>query len=302
MSIILRIRQQGIIRPAGYQVTQWAVTIPISEPPATPPLATDPLSYADLFLTRKTEELESLERVCTLLDFEKYPVKHLEFFEAKGNGGDSFLSIASPNDEIQIQNKDIWLQPSLPPYDTNNFTILNMINRSQGLTPKCYISNTIELPGYNFTNEDIGRWVNLSGFTTPAHNGLTRIKLVFGPTATVEKSFSGNETGTSWNFPVAQIKSNFVGLEPRYFPTKENNLSWRLLRSGAQIAIGASGLTERNQLEPLARTKRFTSVMPTLDAAIALMDVTANQVQRLQSEASLNNTAFTTIITRTFGP
>lgn len=300
--IILRIRQQGIIRPRGYQVTQWAVTVPISEPPLTPPLATSPLSYSDLFLTRKTDVLESLERVTTLQDFEAYPVKHLEFMEIKGFNGDYFNLNVVPNDVLRINDKDYWIQPGQAPYTNNDFIVLNKLNRAQGLGPKCYTNGNIELPNYIFTNDDIGRWVNLSGFSTALNNGLVKIQQVYGVTALVNKIFTANETGSSWNFPYVQIQSLFPGLEPRFFPTSEINLKWELYRSSTLLYSGEGGATSRNQNTALTRTKRFTAIMPTLEAATALMDVTANQVSKLQRDASLNGTNFTTIITRTFGP
>lgn len=294
MEIILRIQQQGIIRPEGYQVTQWAVTIPI----LVPPLATSPLSYADLFLTRG----KYLERVAKLIDFQKYPAEHLLFMEVKGANGGDFINNVTINDVIKIQNKSYWLQETVPPYNNNDFIVEGKPNRVQGLTPKCYIGNQISLSDYVFTNSDIGRWINLSGFSDPAYNGLTKINGVLGLTANVDKTFSTNAMGSSWNFPWVQIQSNFVGLEPRYFPTTEYDLSWKLFRGGIEIFNGIGGVTSRNETSVYSRTKRFTSLMPTLDSATALMDVTANQVASLQREAALNNTNFTTIITRTYGP
>jgi len=301
--VTLRIRQQGFIRSQGYQTTQWAVTVPISDPLSDPPIATDPLTYAPLFIIRNSNGIETLERVSTLLDYEKIPNKELEFFDIKGTYTNNPFELAIPGDLIKItSNLSYWIQPEAP-YSTMEFEILQQLNRAQGTGANCFSgSNQLQLNGYSFTNSDIGRLVKLAGFAVPGNNGYARIMNVVGNTATTNKTFIANDTGASWAFPWFKIRSSFSGLEPRFFPTKEVDLKWELKRSSLILCSGSGGETDRNNSEVLSRSVRCTELLPTLDSSEKLFSYVRGQVNTLQRNAAINNSAFTVLITYTVGP
>jgi hypothetical protein len=299
--VTIRIRQQGYVRITGYQATQWAVTVPVSDPPSDPPIATDPLSYAQLFVVRNVGGFDSFERIATLSDFATLPVSELKYFDVRGAGGDSFFLGALPGDTLRITTSlPHWLQNQAP-YTDQDFIIAQIANRVQGTAASCFTGSQLQLPGYTFTNDDIGRWVLLSGFANPANNGYAQILGYTGSTARVNKTFT-NDTGGTWAFPWVRVQESFAGLEPRYFPTRERGLSWELRRGGALIAAGGGGATMREIEAPLVRSVRNTTISPTLDAALDLFNVVRHEIANLQRAATRNNTAFTVLITTTVGP
>jgi hypothetical protein len=300
--VTLRIRQQGYVRSNGYQATQWAVTVPVSDPPGDPPIATNPLSYAPLFVGRAVEGYESLERAATLQDFAALPVLELEYFDIRGNGGDSGLSSALFGDTLEITTSvPQWLQAQ-PPYDTQTFVVSQVAIRAQGSSARCLTNpQGLQLGSYVFTPTDVGRWVLLSGFTNPANNGWAQILSYVGNTAQVSRTFASTELIGNWQFPWLRIQTSFPGLEPRYFPSKERNLAWRITR-GSTVASGTGGMTMRGAETSLFRTVRFTTLAPSLQAATDLFEVIRQDVAALQRSASLSGTTFTTLITYTVGP
>lgn len=297
----IRIRQQGYIRANGYQATQWAVTVPVSDPPADPPIGTDPLSYAPLFVVRNVGGIDSLERVATLQDMAALPASELKYFDIRGdNGAACFLGVLL-GDTLRITSSlPYWLQAQAP-YTNQDFIIAQIENRVQGTSASCFAGSLLQLPGYSFTNDDIGRWVLLSGFADAGNNGYAQILGYTGLTARVNKTFT-NGSGGVWAFPWMRIQHSSPGLEPRYFPTRERALSWELRRGGALVVSGTGGATMREVEAPLVRSVRNTTLAPTLDAALDLFDVTRRQIADLQRAASRNNTAFTVLVTTTVGP
>ena len=297
----LRIRQQGYLRATGYQATQWAVTVPVSDPPADPPIATDPLSYAPLFVVRNVGGFDSFERVATLQDFVALPASELKYFDVRGDAGDAFFLGLVLGDTLRILTSvPYWIQAETP-YTDQDFIVAQVANRVQGTSASCFTGSQLQLPGYTFTNDDVGRWVLLSGFTDPTNNGYAQILGYTGGTARVNRTYT-NDTGGAWAFPWIRVKDNFMGLEPRYFPTRERGLQWELRRGGALVATGTGGATMREIEAPLVRSVRCTTLSPTLDAALDLFDVTRRQLADLQRAATRNNTAFTVLITTTVGP
>lgn len=289
------------MRGVGYQCTQWAVTVPVSDPISDPPLATDPLSYAPLYVVRDTGGLESLERVATLRDYAGLPQAELTRFEGRRVGGDALLATALPGDTLRIDtNIPYWLQAEVP-YTNQEFIVAQVPNRAQGTGAKCFTDGKVQVPGYAFTNEDVGRWLNLAGFSA-ANNGYACILSYAGSTATCSRTFTANETGGTWAFPTVQIETSFPGVEPRYFPTKERNLAWSLVRGGVVLATGGGGATLRNSDARLFRSVRNTTVAPTQASALALFEVSRKEAEALQRAASRDGTSFTVLLTSTFGP
>lgn len=297
----IRIRQQGYVRSAGYQATEWAVTVPVSDPPSDPPIGTDPLSYAPLFVVRNVGGFDSLERIATLRDFATLPQSELKYFDVRGANGDAFFLGLLLGDTLRITTSlPYWLQAETP-YTDQDFIVAQVPNRVQGTSASCFTGSLLQLPGYTFTNDDVGRWVLLNGFSDPANNGFAQILGYAGLTAHVNKTFT-NDTGGAWAFPWVRVQDNFPGLEPRYFPTRERALAWELRRGGSLVASGDGGATMREIEQPLVRSVRNTIVAPTLDAALDLFDVVRHEVADLQRAASRTNTTFTILITTTVGP
>jgi hypothetical protein len=337
--ITLVLMQQGLTRPQGYQVVNWmafAPEVPTGISPPPPAVATSPLSYAPLFLMRNTVGVESFERVATDQDFVTYPVpdpsnpqfgNELQYFEALGTNGGALLANALPNDQLQFTDPslNIWLQdnPAFPPYANNNFVVngvvvRNFINSSgqvvpaTGTAPLVDTSGNLTLPGYTFTPFDVGRWVLLTGFVMNAsYNGWQQIVGINGSMGVLGIPTPGLETGGTWTFKQIQIKPFPLDPppppylhDPRYFPTKVSNAPWTLVRGSSVITSNTSGGRTLRAIEGqvLFRSVRFTSIEPTLTAALNLMAAVRASVSALQQAASTDGTSFTVIIVTQFGP
>lgn len=267
-------------------------------------IATSPSSYAGLFLVRKVSDgLERLERIATPTDFAAYPEAPLRYFEPRGPGADAALASGANGDLLSFDAAQVphWLQADAP-YDTVDFWIDSREVRVQGVSPKVFVGSQIQLPGYTFTVADLGRWVLLSGLPSAPHNGWCQVIGYQGDTATVNRVFYANETGTNWGFYRFLIETDAgPTLEPRYFPTCAIGLTWQLTRGGTTIAAGNGGCTMRDTEAPLVRSIRFTSLEPSLGAAIGLQASTRAHVQALQSAEAEIGTTFG-VTTTTYGP
>lgn len=302
--ITLRIRQEGYVRANGYQAAQWAVTVPVEDPPGSTPLATDPLSYKELFVVDQTGPRDVLRRIATLQDYVALSVAELSWFDIRtpGAAGKAWFDSFNIGDTLRVSGAPHWIQ-SQAPYTTYDFVVDHAEYRASGSAPVTAVGKQLTLPGYTFTPEDVGRWVELTGFTTTAYNGMTQIVSYDGSVAVVDKTFGTNETGSAWRFPWFHVQTTFSGQEPRYFPSREENLAWALVRSSSVVCFADSGLATRRSLSlPLVRSVRFTELAPTLGAATDLFEYTAASMARLQAEGARADTEFNTIITRTVGP
>jgi hypothetical protein len=314
-SIVIRIRQKGYVRSAGYQAVNWAVTVPVADPPSSPLIGTTPLSYAPLFVVRDSGGFDSLERVATLQDLVALPQAELRFLDVRGPGGDAAFAPAVVNGPLGPFAGDTltfpdtagrlsyWLEDS-PPYNSNSFVVKQSAIRAQGTNPQILTGNRLQLPNYTFTQNDVNRWVYLSGFSTLAYNGFAQITAFLGNTATINKTTSSIETGTSWRFPYIEIDTGTNPLvEPRFFPTRERNLAWELRRGAALIASATSGgATMRDVEASLVRSLRYTNLASSNQAALDLMAAVRSGAYNLQAEGARNNTDFTVLITSTYGP
>lgn len=273
----------------------------MTEPIGSPPIATDPLSYAPLYVVRDAGGYDILERVATLPDFEAIPVAELSYFEPRDNGAGDLLNAVLVGDVLRITSAPPqWLQTQAP-YTNNDFIVSQVAKRVEGSGAKSFIGGQLQLPGYTFTQADVGRWVSLSDFTDSGNNGKFRITGYQGSTARVNTAFT-NDTGGSWAFEWLKVQEAFGGLEPRYFPTQATGLAWELYRAGSPLMDGANGKTSRGNTGPLSRSRRYTYLAPSQDAAEKLFLVTRQQVAALQRAGTLNNTEFTVLITYTVGP
>lgn len=317
-SIVLRIRQKGYVRVAGYQTVNWAVTKPVADPPSSPLIGTAPLSFAPLFLIRNEGNFESLERVASVQDLAAYPQAELQYFDVRGPGGDALFAPLIPNGPLGPFAGDTlvfpdtsgrlsyWIEDS-PPYNTNSFLVKQSVIRAQGGPAQILTGNRVQLPGYVFTPDDVNRWVVLSGFATPSYNGIVQILSYNGNTANISKTTTTNElagpTG-GYVFPVVQIDpGNNPALEPRFFPTRERNLRWECYRGVSLIASATfGGTTIRTSEQALVRSVRYTELASSNQAALDLMAVIRNGVYNLQTQAALNDTDFTALLTSTYGP
>lgn len=264
-------------------------------------IATDPLSYAPLYVVRDAGGYDILERVATLVDFEAIPVAELSYFEPRDTGGGDLLSNVLVGDTLRITTPPPhWLQTQAP-YTDNDFIVSQVAKRVEGTGAKCFVGGQLQLPGYTFSQRDIGRWVSLSGFTNSGNNGKFRITGYLGATARVATSFV-NETGGDYAFEWLKVKDDFVGLEPRYFPTRTDRLAWELRRAGTPLFAGENGASSRANTQALSRSVRYTALAPSLDAAEKLFLVSRQRIADLQRQAAVNNTEFTVLITYTVGP
>lgn len=297
--IILVLKQQGIIRASGYQVTQWCVTQGAT--------STTPSSFAGLFLVRNVLGIESFERVASLTDYAAYQERDAIYFEPRGSTGDQFLSQVQANDTLVFPGPEtlFWEQTDSP-YNDREFTVNNAVNRAAGSAPAFFTPQQLQLPGYSFTDEDIGRWVLLSGFSASALNGYAQILSYTGNTATINLGYFENQVGGTWAFPRAEIKT-FPGgpQEPRWFPSIIRDAAWQHKRGGSVLSSDSNGggFTSREDPDrPLVRTARWSDVLPTQQAALDFMSVVRTGVAQLQRDASVSNTTFQVVIQTVFGP
>jgi hypothetical protein len=287
----------------------------VSDPAGTPPIGTDPLRFAALFLIRDTGGIESLEGttgVASISDLVAHPVSELRFFDVQGPHGRELYAGGGPSagDVLVFPaatptgSLAYWLEDSAP-YLTNEFTVLATRQRQHGLAPQVLSGNQIRLPDYTFTPEDRNRWIVLSGFAAnPAYNGPAQILTVAGSVATIDKPTSALETGTTWALPYIEIQPAVSAFyEPRYFPTRESNLAWSL-RSGAATVTSATsgGMTLRSTPGTLIRSTRFTEINATMDQSLNTMESVRVGAALLQRAAQRENTAFTALLTSTYGP
>lgn len=311
-SSVIRIRQQGFVRTTGNQLSNWAVTVPVSDPGGTPLLATAPPMYEALFVLFTQGAQESLVRVATLTDLGKIAEAELRYFDLLGPGGDIVFAPAYPNgplgpfaaDELVFTNETVphWLE-SLPPYTSLNFTVKRCAAKASGVSPSVLTGNRLILPGYSFKSSDVGRWVALSGFVSASYNGLARIVWVDGDVAVISKTIVSNETGTSWLLPWIEIETRAdTALEPRFFPTREANIPWALRRGGIVIAQGAAGgFTSRQTEAVLVRSRRWTGVYPSETDAVNAAASIRNGVYNLAQAADLADSSFLSLTTSTYG-
>lgn len=305
--VILQLKQEGVVRAAGYQVTQWITRYPAG--------ATTPDAMEALFVLRNTLGRESFDHIATpeeLASGSSVPENNCTRFEARGRNGDFFLG-AHAGDVIRITGDSTlhWLQASAP-YADRDFVVTGLVARASGTSilgsaPQLVTGQRLLLPGYRFTDADVGRWVKLHGFTTSAYNTLAQIIGLDGASAVVDLAVPSGETGgaaSGWEFLVAEIETlPSVFEEPRYFPMAERDLPWTLLRDGGAVTSGTGGASLReDETATVFRVARYTAVDPTLDIALGRMAQTRFDVAALQALVSANQGSFGAPQTYTYGP
>lgn len=312
-SIILRIRQQGYARSAGYQAVNWSVTVP----DGTPLLGTQPLSFAPLFVVRNDGGLDSLARVATLQDLAALPIAELRYFDVLGPGGDAIFARDTITGAYAVRAGDVltfpdttgrlsyWLE-DVAPYDSNVFRVRGVARRAGGFLPQLLVGGKLQLPGYALTDADIGRWVAIEGFATSGYAGTFQILSRVGNTAQINLNTTTNEIGTTWDLPVIEIQTLVgSGLEPRYFPTRELNLAWSIAGAVVTASADRGGVTSRwagAPPGPLCRSVRYTSLEPHAESAAGLMALVRAGAEALQASATPDVSGFSTSVTSTYGP
>jgi len=297
-SVTLRIQQQGYVRSNGYQATQWAVTVPIVDPAGAPPRATDPSSFAPMFVIDTAGPREVLRRVATLRDYQELTRAELRYFDVRtlGAAGRAWFDNVNLGDTLRlIGQPPHWVQDQAP-YTDWDFIVEDVSYRVNGGVPSVAVGKSLTLAGYTFRDEDVGRWVELRGFASPSYNGLVQIVSIQGNVAIVDKTYTTNETGTTWGFPwIGVAAAPVAGLEPRYFPVRASDLAWALVRGGSTICSASNGGDTRRavpQGQTLVRSVRFTELAPSLSAGVDLFTSTRAELARLHDEATSNAIEF----------
>lgn len=297
MASVIRLNQERWARAAGWQLTQW-----VSREPAG---ATYPNSLEAPFLVRDVGGRESFERVATLSDLAAYPERNLRRFEVRGPNGDQFYSNVSSGDTLRVTGDSTlhWLQTS-PPYADRSFTVNSgLLLRANGAAPIMLPGGLVSLPGYTFSAEDVGRWFEFSGFATTAFNGFCQIRSVRGNLAQTSKTSAVQETSAGgWFSYVVSVESNAgAGLEPRFFPSKMDGLAWELDYAPGLTLSGTGGATRReSEVGGLYRAARWTSVEPSLAAALDFMAVVQNGIKRLNDESNANVDGASVVVVTNF--
>ncbi len=297
MANIIQLKQERIPRTVGWQLTQWVARVPIG---VTTPDALEPL-----FVVRVVGGRESFDRVASLSDFVNYEENRLVFFEPKGASGDTLLRLAANGDTLLFPSPTLehWKQTGAP-YTTNEFQVYHVTTRVGGSGAALFVGGGLLLTGYVFTSADAGRWVLLSGFTSPGYNGYVQITSVVGGVAQTNLSVPSDESSTDlWVFRWLELDvGSDPALEPRYFPERKDGLQWELWRGLTQVAAGTGGATRRERDDAVFLSVRWTSVEASLDGALSFMASVQNNVKALQAEAARNDGVEGEVVTTTFGP
>lgn len=297
MPSVIRLNQERVPRAAGWQLSQWVSTYPSS--------VTYPDALESIFLIRNVGGRESFERVATLSDIAAYPQANLRFFEPKGVDGDSFFALVHSGNTLRITGDSTlhWVQAAAP-YTNRTFTVnSSTLLRANGASPIMMPGGIVTLPGYTFSDDDVGRWFEFSGFSTSGFNGFCQIRSVRGNTAQTNKSSTYLETSAGgWFSYWVSIETNAgAGLEPRYFPTKVSGLSWELDYATGFTQTGTGGVTHREATTGgLYRCARWTSIEPSLDAALNFMAAVQDGVRHLQAESDANSSGTDVVVVTDF--
>lgn len=253
---------------------------------------------------RRTGETEVLDRVATVPDLSNpaIPAARLTALLARGAGGD-LVSTVLPGDVLTITKAvPHWIQ-SLAPYTDQVFRVLSVQVRDYGgyglnptSHPQILPGSRLILPGYVFTNFDVGRWILLQGFASVSYNTTVQILGVEGNKALINIPTSTTETGAYWTTHRILIDPAAVGVgqEARYFPTREAELTWTVTRGGSTIVPnGTGGLTERNNVSAVYyRDHRVTTVEPSAKAAEEMLRTTRQYVEFSSFEQNTVDEAF----------
>lgn len=286
MSVKIRLHQEGFVRTTGYQTVQRINRLPAG--------VTDPLTYAEIFAIRQVLGREALDHITTPLEMVQLPINELKYFEAVGPGGE-LLPNALPGDTLNVLTViPHWIQ-SAAPYLDQSFSVDAVTLLASGTTPQLLPGGTLVLPGYRFTDRDVGRWVSLSGFTTPSYNVRVRITSYEATTARVALTVSSPEIGAAWDIRRLRIVTNVnPALERRYFPTLAGPVNWEVRRGPTTIiASGAEGFTMRElPAAEMFRDHTVTSLVGTASDADDLLTVTRRNVEALQQSGDQLDTAF----------
>lgn len=269
-----------------------------------PPGSTDPVADADLFVIRRVGLEEALDRVASPLDFEALAVNELTHFEARSSGVED-LALVIPGDVLRITTSiPHWIQ-SEAPYTDQDFSVAAFENRVNGNSPQILAGNRVMLPGYSFSNDDIGRVIWLTGFASSGYNNPAKILSFQGNTAFTTLVSTTNEVGGTWAFKRLRINPGpTVGQEARYFPTLVRRVRWEVRRSGSAIvATGEEGYSERADFtSTVFRDHRVTTLEATQSAAENRFTSTRALVSSAQLRYSEIDTEFSGLTTYNYPP
>jgi len=263
-----------------------------------------------LFLIRSTVNGEKFERITTLQDLQGYQQNELVYFEPRKTGG-HVLFDAIPGDEIALNPTPSYWQQVNPPYNPPRF-FLASVALEVGSHPEAIAQDQMRFPGVTLTEDYIGRWVEVNGFTRTAYNSRWEILGYTGDIASVRRLGSSGtiitvgETSTgTFSFGRWRINALPPGVtEYVTFPTKISDRPWILYTSTHTIkAIGNYGGTQRMHKDlQLFRSVRMTTLEPSLDAALNRMDVIRRAVETLSYDSNQNSTSFSTTVIRDYPP
>jgi len=298
MTQIIRLGQEGVIRPEGFQLSQWT-----SKNYTTS-------SLQELFLIRSTVVGEKFERITTLPDFQTYEGNELQYFEPKKTGGEVLFD-AVTGDEVALDPiPSYWVQTTVP-YNPPRFYIGHIVYET-GSAPEAIAPEQMRFPGVTLTDEYIGRWVQVNGFAHTSYNSRWEILSYSGNIAQVRRMGSTGgiitegeiSTGTFY-FGRWQIIALPAGIyEFIFFPTKISDAPWKLYSSTHVLkGWGNYGETQRrDKTLQLFRSMRMTTIEPTLDAALNRMSVVRKAVEALSYAANQNSTDFSTVLIQDYPP
>lgn len=297
------------MRSTGFQLVNWVVTVPVSDPGGSALIATAPTLYQPLFVMREVGGFEVFARVAKSADLGEIPQRELRYLDVRGLGGDTLFAPQIDGgplgpfagDELAFAVPH-WSEDAAP-YDTQVFPVLRSVARAEGSAPTVLPGNKLVLPDYTFKSSDVDSWIYLGGFATSGNNGLARILAVVGNVAVINKTVVTSQTGASWQLPRVEINTRpDAALEPKFFPTRESDIAWSLRRGGVTVLERSNGAhTSRGVDDGLSRSLRYGTVLGSAELARDVAVAIRNGVYNFSQSTQILDSDFLPLTTTTFG-
>ena len=282
MPNVIELRQERSPQRGGWWLAQWVTRFTAD--------ATEPDVYEAPFVVRSVGGREHFERVANMVDLVNLEENRLLYFDMRGSNGAAFFTQVQAGDVIRITGDDTahWVETTAP-YDDRDFVVSQITTRVNGTGVAVLVGGQVQLTGYAFTHEDVGRWVRIQGMTTSGFNGYLQILSVDGAVARTGLSVLSPETSLSatWAFRWVEIDDKPDSHEGRYFPERRSGLAWELWRDSAFVLLGTGGTSLRERPdEVLFRSNRWGSMEPTVQAALDFAKVVRRGLELLQAEGA----------------
>lgn len=306
MSVKLRLYQEGNIRINGFQTTEWIDSNPSFTTPA----------YKEPFILRKNGYgiADGFSRVAVPADFGQLLVNPLIALDVKGPFTVYTTPVVGDVLRVQAENFPQWVTTTLINGQSYTLTgdgymefvisgVQPFRGKQTGDAPPSVTGHAVTVSNYQFSDEDIGRQLVLSGFNNGPNNVTSTILSTFAGQATVDNVVPFvTESGTSsatWTFNRFLVNSN------KPFPRIEGSFPWQVRSTATSTIIVNSpmGFVMRQNPDLVEfRDDRLTMINATMDIAQDHFTLVKSYLSSLQQQLSQVDTAFGSVGPYDFGP